>query len=299
MSAASLSLLIFGAQGQTGRELAALCVQKGIKAVGLGRAQCDITSSEAVAQALDTYCPTLAVNCAAYTAVDKAESEEAAALLINGEGPRILAEETARREMPLLHISTDYVFDGTKSSAYIESDPVAPVGAYGRSKLAGERAVQAGNPQHIILRTAWVYGVHGNNFLKTMMRLARERDELRVVGDQRGCPTSTVDIAEAILAAAAKLDGVSQTWGVYHFAGTGETSWHGFAQEIVSAQAHITGKSPAVSQITTADYPTPARRPANSALDSSRFAEVFGYRARSWQERTRETVAALLETEKT
>ncbi|MBM3608833.1 MAG: dTDP-4-dehydrorhamnose reductase [Alphaproteobacteria bacterium] len=295
MSDSDRHLLIFGANGQLGREALALAASANISAYGVERATCDITDAQAVAKALDAHKPALAINAAAYTAVDKAESEEALAFQINGEGPGVLARETAQRRIPLVHVSTDYVFDGSKQGAYVESDPVAPMGAYGRSKLAGEAAA-AINPQHVILRTAWVYGVYGNNFLKTMLRLAREGDELRVVGDQRGCPTSTIDLAEALLAVAATIASgrdMSALWGLYHFAGDGETSWHGFAQEIVKAQSQFTGKLPPVNEITTSEYPTPARRPTNSALDSSRFANAFGYRARHWRERTQETVAIL------
>jgi dTDP-4-dehydrorhamnose reductase len=209
----------------------------------------------------------------------------------------VLAEAAARRGVPLLHMSTDYVFDGTKVGAYVEDDPTAPLGVYGATKLAGEEAVRAALPQHVILRTAWVYGRHGRNFLKTMLRLAGERPELRVVADQRGSPTSADDIAAAILRVAAAAKEGSVRWGTYHFAGTGETTWHGFAARIVAEQAALTGKHPEVIPIATAEYPTPARRPANSVLDSGRFAEAFGYRARPWEEETRRIVQALLSKE--
>ena len=196
--------------------------------------------------------------------------------------------------IPLLHVSTDYVFDGTKATAYVEDDPIAPLGVYGRSKAEGEAAVRRVLEHHVILRTSWVYGVYGANFLKTVLRLARERDELRIVADQRGCPTGTADIAEAILAIAPPLARREPVWGTYHFAGQGVTTWHGFASEIVDAQAADHQPAPAVVPISTAEYPTAAQRPANSELDSSRFAATFGIKAKDWRERTRQVTAALL-----
>ncbi len=290
----ALPILLFGAGGQLGRELAALAQERGIALVGLTRTEGDITDAAAVAAALQRCRPGLVVNAAAYTAVDKAEHAVEAAYAANATGPAILAGATAAAGVPLLHISTDYVFDGSKTGPYAESDPVAPLGVYGASKAQGEALIRAAQPHHLILRTAWVYGLHGGNFLKTMLRLAAERETLRVVADQRGCPTATRDLAEAILAVRAALVAGAEPWGTYHFAGQGETTWHGFASDIVAAQAIVTGRAPRVEPIATADYPTPARRPANSALDSGLFAATFGYRAKPWQERAREVVAALL-----
>jgi dTDP-4-dehydrorhamnose reductase len=288
------SILLFGAGGQLGRELAALALARGVPLTGLSHAEGDIADPAKVEAALAAHRPALVVNAAAYTAVDRAESEPDAAFAANALGPEILGQACAAAGVPLLHISTDYVFDGAKHSAYVETDPVCPLGVYGRSKAQGEARLRAVCPKHIILRTAWVYGVHGSNFLKTMLRLAAERDSLRVVADQRGCPTATVDLAEAILAVRAALLAGAEPWGTYHFAGTGETTWHGFASLIVAEQARITGRNPAVEAIGTADYPTPARRPANSVLDSSLFAATFDMRARPWQERVAEAVAKLV-----
>ena len=287
-------ILLFGAGGQLGRELAELAQERGVPLVGLVRADGDITDRAAVVRALKAHCPGLVVNAAAFTAVDLAESETVAAFAANAEGPAILAEATADAGIPLLHVSTDYVFDGSKPGAYVESDPVAPLGAYGASKSEGEVCIRALQPHHVILRTAWVYGVHGANFLKTMLRIAAERDVLRIVADQRGSPTATRDLAEAILAVRAALMAGAEPWGTYHVAGQGETTWHGFASAIIAEQARFTGRSPIVDAITTAEFPTPARRPANSVLDSARFAAIFGYRAKPWQERMREVVAALM-----
>jgi dTDP-4-dehydrorhamnose reductase len=179
----------------------------------------------------------------------------------------------------------------------VESDPIAPLGVYGATKAAGEKAVRDALREHVILRTAWVYGEFGHNFLKTMLRLARERDELRVVADQRGCPTSSADLARAILHVAQRVMTGGNAWGTYHFAGTGATTWHGFAKRIVTAQAPLTGHKPKVTAITTAEYPTPARRPANSELDSSLFDRSFGFRALPWEEETDRITHALVSAE--
>ncbi len=288
-------LLVFGAEGQVGREILALAPLHGHQATGLSRSEVDIADEAAVASAIGRNAAEMIVNAAAYTAVDRAESEPDAAARANTEGPAVLAGMAARAGIPLFHISTDYVFDGSKAGAYHENDPIAPLGVYGRTKAEGEARVRAVTPQHIILRTAWVYGTYGNNFLKTMLRLARDRDSLRVVADQWGCPTATADIARAVFAVADQAEDAA--WGTYHFAGAGRTSWHGFADEIVAAQASMTGRRPPVIAIATADYPTPARRPANSELASDLFAARFGYRAAPWQTRAQETVATLLRAE--
>jgi len=289
----SAPILVFGAGGQLGCEMLALAKMRGIEAVGMTRTQADITDANAVARAINDAKPRLVLNAAAYTAVDRAESEPAAAWEGNVKGAENVAAAAAAAKTPIVHISTDYVFDGSKTTAYVEADPISPLGIYGRTKAEGEAAVRAANPQYVILRTAWVFGAYGANFLKTMLRLARERDALRVVADQHGCPTSTLDIAEAVLAVDRALQGQAQPWGTYHFTGTGATSWYGFATGIVEAQASFTGRRPPVEAITTADYPTPATRPANSELDASLFTSVFGYRAGDWMTRTKETVAIL------
>ena len=287
-------ILIFGGNGQLGQELARAGAVRGLALVALGRAEADIADAGAVDRAFATHQPKLIVNAAAYTKVDLAETEVEAARRSNETGPKLLAQACAEARLPLIHISTDYVFDGTKPGAYLESDPVAPTGSYGRSKAAGEAAVRAANPRHLIIRTAWVYGEFGHNFLKTMLRLAATRDELRIVADQRGCPTSTADLADAILSIAPRLIAGAQVWGTYHFAGTGVTTWHGFASRIVAAQAPLTGRSPRVTPITTAEYPTAARRPANSALDCEKFARAFGIRARAWEAETDRITRALV-----
>lgn len=286
-------ILLFGANGQLGQELIRAAAAQKVPLVALSHADADIADAAAVHEAIARHAPNLVVNAAAYTKVDLAEKEPEAARQGNETGPKVLAEATAAAGIPFVHFSTDYVFDGTKPTAYVEIDAISPAGAYGRSKAAGERAVRAANPRHVIIRTSWVYGEFGNNFLKTMLRLARERDELRVVADQRGCPTSTLDLAEAILGIAPRLIAGENVWGTYHFAGSGVTTWHGFASRIVEAQAPFTGRSPKVTPITTAEYPLPARRPANSEFDCSLFARTFGIQARPWTQETDRIVRAL------
>jgi dTDP-4-dehydrorhamnose reductase len=288
-------ILLFGGNGQLGRELTALAEARGVPLRALSHFEADIADPFAVDAAVAAARPSLVVNAAAYTAVDKAESEPAEAERVNTRGPGFLAHACARKGIPLVHISTDYVFDGTKDGPYVERDPVAPLGVYGRTKAEGEDWVRAWLDWHLILRTSWVYGVHGRNILKTVLKLAQERDELRFVADQRGCPTSTADIAEAILCAAPRLVGSDvNVPGTYHFAGAGAATWYDFVCHVVAVQAEFTARHPRVVPIATADYPTAARRPANSALDSSRFATTFGFRPKPWQARVEEAVRALL-----
>jgi dTDP-4-dehydrorhamnose reductase len=275
-------ILVFGGNGQLGQELARAATRGRLAVAALGRERADITDAVAIAGVLAAYRPSLVVNAAAYTKVDLAETDAANAAAANAHGPAILARACADASVPLLHISTDYVFDGTKREPYRESDAVAPLGVYGRTKAAGEAAVRDILPRHVIIRTAWVYGEFGQNFLKTMLRLARERDEVRVVDDQHGSPTSTRELAAAILEIAPRIAAGADVWGTYHLTGSGATTWHGFAATIVAAQAPLTNMAPKVTAIKTADYPTAAARPANSVLDCSRFEHVFGFHARPW-----------------
>jgi len=287
-------ILVFGSGGQLGQEILLAARSRAIPVTGVTRAEADVADAAAVEAALTAARPNLVVNAGAYTKVDKAETDEAEAFRANATGPGILGRACAAAGVPLVHVSTDYVFDGSQPGAYRESDPIAPLGVYGRSKAAGEAALREACDRHLILRTSWVYGIHGANFLKTMLRLAADRDELRVVADQRGCPTSTLDLADAILHAATRIRDGQTDFGTYHLAGQGVTTWHGFASRIVEAQAPLTGRTPLVVPITTPEYPTPARRPANSELDSSLFARTFGYTAKPWEERTDEAVKTLV-----
>jgi len=277
-------ILVTGGSGQLAT---ALAVQGGDQVRVAGRPGFDFDRPETIAAAFRAASPRLVVNAAAYTAVDAAETDEAAAFRANRDGPAELARLCAGAGIPLIHISTDYVYDGEKPSPYVETDPVAPRSVYGASKLAGETAVLASGARAIILRTAWVYAATGKNFVRTMLTLARTRDELRVVADQHGCPTAAAALAEAILRVAARLD--ADGWrdefaGVFHAAGSGETTWHGLALAVFEeASRHGTKTPGSVTPIATADYPTPARRPANSRLDCSRLDAVFGIRLPEWR----------------
>lgn len=295
---AARPLLVFGAAGQVGRELLALAASRDLAAVGLTRHEVDITRPEEVEAAIQRLAPSIVVNAAAYTAVDKAETHAAEAMAINGGGAAHLARAAHRQGVPLIHISTDYVFDGRKPSPYVEGDPIAPLSVYGRSKAAGEEAVAAEIETHVILRTAWVYGFYGTNFLKTMLRLGRERDHLRIVDDQRGCPTATRDIAEAILAIADNQMSPGAARGIFHFAGPDDMSWYAFADMIFAAQDARTHRRPTLEAIGTADYPTAATRPMNSVLDSRLFQQTFGYQPASCRQRVGEVVNALIEAER-
>ncbi|MGY0834715.1 dTDP-4-dehydrorhamnose reductase [Azospirillum argentinense] len=291
-----MKVLILGTSGQVGTELMRAAWPQGTELVGLARPDVDMARPETVEAAVAAHAPDLVVNATAYTAVDKAESDQETAFAVNRDGPARLAASCAACGIPLIHISTDYVFDGTKPAPYAEDDPVAPLGVYGASKEAGEAAVRAALPQHVILRTSWVYAAHGANFVKTMLRFGREREEMRVVADQHGAPTAAADIAAAIvtiaerIAAGSGADGVPTgvpgdiPWGTYHFTGAGETTWHGFAERIFQRLEAATGRRPRLQAITTADYPTPARRPANSRLDCARIRSAFGIEAPRWED---------------
>ena len=286
-------ILVFGA-GQLGQDLAVRARQSGVDLTLLAR-DTDIADETSVAVAMARFEPDLVVNAAAYTAVDKAENEPGAAHRSNAVGAAVLADACACAGLPMIHISTDYVFDGAKTDgAYRESDPVNPLSVYGRTKLAGEIAVRDRLREHLILRTSWVFGVHGRNFLKTIVAKAGQQVKLSVVADQHGCPTSTEDLADAIVRLGVPAVAGTAPWGTYHFAGRGETTWHRFAARIVAERDRWMGGNTAVEAIRSTDYPTLAPRPANSALDSGLFARTFGFTARYWTEATDATVATLL-----
>lgn len=287
-------ILVTGAGGQLASELARRSVGHGVTATAFSAAELDITDMNAVRQRVVGSGATAVVNAAAYTAVDKAESEQALAYAVNRDGVAHLATACADAEIPLIHVSTDYVFDGTKPAPYTEHDPVHPVSVYGASKEAGERAVREIWPHHVIIRTAWVYSPFGHNFVKTMLRLARERDSLRVVADQHGCPTAAGDLADAIVSVTKRISAKRDVpWGTYHYCGAGSTTWHGFAKAIMKLAAPRAGHVVEVVPITTADYPTPARRPTNSVLDCSRIRDQLGIVPRPWQEALKEVMAEL------
>lgn len=288
-----MRILITGRDGQVAQSLAERAA--GHELVFAARPDFDLADPASIERAVVAARPDLIVSAAAYTAVDKAEDEPERAMAVNGEGPGVLARAAARIDVPVIHLSTDYVFDGTLDRPYREDDPVGPIGVYGATKLAGERAVAASGARHVILRTAWVYSPFGANFVKTMLRLAADRDQLSVVEDQVGCPTSALDIADAILALAArwKDDSVHGGDAVYHLAGTGEANWADFARAVFAESVARGGPSAEVTGIPASAYPTRARRPENSRLDCTRLAETFGYRAPDWGSSLHEVMARL------
>ena len=258
---------------------------RGIELIALSRDQVDLSQPDAIAAAIGNAPDgvTAVVNAAAYTAVDAAEDNEAEAYAINAEAPLVMARACAERGVRFIHLSTDYVFDGTSSRPYREDDPVCPLGVYGRSKLAGEAGVLESAPDSIVLRTAWVFSTHGKNFLKTMIRLAGERSTLGIVDDQRGCPTPAGAIADAVLDIVTRWDEAGGPGGIYHFAGDTTVTWREFADRIFLNWAALGHPVPEVKAIGTEDFPTPAERPANSVLDCSRLLRDYGIRAADWQ----------------
>jgi dTDP-4-dehydrorhamnose reductase len=288
-------IIVFGGSGQLGCELVA-AARGTVPLVALPRPDADITDPQAAARAISRRSPQLVVNAAAYNQVDLAEREPERAFAVNATGPRVLAAACAAAGVPLLHISTDFVFDGGLDRPYVEDDWVAPLNAYGRSKAAGEAAIRETCRQHVILRTAWLYSGHGRNFLTTVLDLARRQSHLRFVSDQYGSPTAASDLALAILAVARSIALGATPWGTYHIAGASEASRWQMADLIVDAQARITGRRPTVEKIAATEYPGAAARPGNSALDSSRFAATFGFRAGDWRAAAEEAVVKSLAT---
>ena len=291
-----MRFLLLGGTGQVGTELRALSLPQHVEVIALDRSELDLADASAIARVIAAEPWSAVINAAAYTDVDRAESEEAVAFAINAEAPSRLAAETARRGIPLIHISTDYVFDGRKGAPYVEQDEVAPLNAYGRSKLAGERGVCAANPRHVVLRTSWVYSPYGKNFVKTILRLADERERLTVVADQRGCPTAARDIARACLNVAMRCasEPARAPYGLYHFAGAGEATWFEFARTIVELASARLGRSPQVVPIRTIDYPTPALRAADTRLDCTAIVRAFGVEPRPWRQAVAETIDCIL-----
>jgi dTDP-4-dehydrorhamnose reductase len=278
-----MKVLVLGSYGQLGRELTRRAWPSGTEIIGLDRDTDDISQPGVADKLFGAYAPSVVVNAAAYTAVDRAEIERDEAYAGNVRAPQFLAEACARHRTPLIHVSTDYVFDGAKPTPYEESDATMPISVYGRTKCEGEEAVRATLDKHLILRTAWLYSPFGNNFAKTMLRLGAERAEMRVVNDQHGSPTSAGDLAGCI----AKLlpstaDGTAR-YGTYHVTNAGATTWYGFAQAIFHDLHRRTGRRVVLGAIATSEYPTPARRPANSRLDCGLLARNFGLTMRPWQ----------------
>lgn len=289
--------LVTGREGQVVQSLIERSAGRSdLTLTAVGRPELDLSRPEMLAAVLDDVKPDLIISAAAYTAVDQAETDEVMAMAVNAEGPGELARLAALRAIPIVHLSTDYVFDGSKDGPYVEADPVSPLGAYGRTKLEGERRVQQMTDNFVILRTAWVYSPYGKNFAKTMLRVAQARDSLTVVDDQVGNPTSALDIADAILAVADNLltRSVPAQRGIFHMTGTGEASWADFAREIFAVSSANGGSSAEVVSIPTTAYPTPAKRPANSRLDCARLEHTHGVRLPDWRQSTRDIIERLV-----
>ena len=275
------TILVFGRKGQLARELAKLGAPRGLEFDFAGRAEFDLSGRDDPAQLIEARAPSAVINAAAYTAVDRAESEPDAAFRLNRDVPAAIARACAARDLPLVHLSTDYVFDGTKTDPYVEDDLVCPISVYGQSKAEGEAAVLGSGGRASVLRTAWLYSAFGSNFVKTMLRAALTRPEISVVDDQVGRPTWAEDSAGgALRLIEALLDRDDRALGVLHLSGADDATWADFAEAIFEQSAHRGGPRPAVRRITTAEYPTPARRPANSRLDCSRIASVLDWRPR-------------------
>jgi dTDP-4-dehydrorhamnose reductase len=282
-----MKILILGANGQLGRELTVCAGSFGLEAVGLDVESIDITDVTSVGRAVSENSPAVVINAAAYTAVDQAESDPAQAFAVNRDGPAHVATVCARAKIPLIHVSTDFVFDGQKGAPYVETDAVNPLSVYGLSKSEGEVGIRSCLVEHIILRTSWLYSRWGKNFVKTMLQLGREREILKVVDDQRGSPTHAADLAGAVLTIATQVRDkpAPVPWGTYHFCGGGETSWHGFAVKIFELAGHREAfRVKEVEPIKASEYPSPARRPAYSVLDCSLIKSAFGIAAPPWTE---------------
>ena len=280
-------VLIAGRNGQVALELARAFAARSQPFLALGRTELDLADSATVEETVVALRPAIVVNAAAYTAVDKAEEEPELATAINAIGAGRLARSAHCVGAPIIHISTDYVYDGLKPAPYVEKDATSPLGIYGASKLEGEHLVADANSRHVILRTAWVFSPHGHNFVKTMLRLGSEREEIGVVADQKGAPTSAADLADAIVALTDRILSApdrSDQYGVFHAVNSGATTWHGFASAIMSGARRRGLKTAHVNAIATADFPTRARRPANSILDASKLLSVHGIVLRAWEE---------------
>ena len=293
-------ILVAGKGGQLACCLRDMAAQRNASLMSVGRPDLDLESSASIDRVIAAIAPSAIINAAAYTAVDRAEAEPECAYMINRDGAARLATAAKRRGIPFIHISTDYVFDGHKTSAYKEGDTPAPLNAYGRSKLEGEIAVLDAYPSAVVIRTSWIYSPYGHNFVRTMLRLSATQASVRVVNDQRGTPTSASDLADGLLDIVQQLaaDHSGDIAGIYHLASQGETSWHGFAKAIFASLALRGRPVPKLTEITTDEYPTPARRPQNSCLNSSKAGRVFGVRLAPWQaslERCLELLATRME----
>ncbi len=289
-----MKILIFGGAGQLGSDFQRIALSEGIDVISCDLPEVDITSESQVIQTIKHHAPDIVINAAAYTAVDKAEQEVDVAFSVNQHGAKNCALACDQCHIPLIHISTDYVFDGTQTEAYVESDQVAPLGVYGQSKWQGELAVSEHLSPHIIIRISWVFGFHGQNFVKTMQRLAREREVLKVVGDQFGCPTPTRVLSFALIKIAKACLKNNGPWGTYHYCGAPQTNWYEFATAVIEeTRQYETLKVLQIKSINTEAYPTPAKRPVNSSLNCSKIAKDYGIKPAEWRAELKQVVQEL------
>ena len=294
-----MKLLIIGSKGQLGSELVIECKRNDFSFLALDLPEFNITDPSQVKKTLADFKPSIVINASAYTNVDMAETEPEIAYTVNSDGPANLAVSCDKNRIPIIHISTDYVFDGSKGQPYAESDPVSPLGIYGKSKEKGESKLRSILKQHIILRTSWLYSAYGNNFVKTMLKLGKEKKIIKVVSDQYGCPTCAADLAEAVVNISKQItQNFKIAWGTYHYCGLGITTWHEFAKAIFEiASQYQNYKVSSVEAITTAQYPTKTKRPAFSALDCGLFKKHFGINIKPWQESLEKTIERILNIE--
>lgn len=283
----AMRIIVTGVNGQIARALQAQAASHGAEIIPMARPDFDLADAANAGALLERHAPDLVISAAAYTAVDLAETNRAEAEAVNAVGPGMLSAACAARGLPILHLSTDYVFDGAKPTPYLEDDPTGPTGVYGATKLAGERAVAAANPRHVILRTAWVFAPEGKNFVRTMLRLAETRDEIAVVADQFGSPSYAPDLAEALFTIADQIRSAEPgdpRYGIFHMTGSGDTSWAGFASAIFDLAARRGMPSAAVRAISSAEFPTPTKRPANSRLSGARLRARYGIVLPHWHD---------------
>lgn len=292
-----MKIFVTGAAGQVGSEIMDCGKRAKYNMFGFTKAELDITDFSKTNQIISEVNPDIIINASAYTAVDRAESNHDLAFAVNCDGPRYLAEISEKRSIPLFHISTDYIFDGTKNEAYQENDPVNPLSVYGRSKQEGEAILRASCSKHIILRTSWVFGQVGHNFVKSVIRLSKEREHLNMVSDQKGGPTEARDIALALLSIAENIKLGGETWGTYHFSGAPAVNWYEFATSIISEVGRYQNKQVKVKPITTDEYPTPAIRPLNSVLDNTKIQSTFNISQPLWEVALKRVVKSLLSEE--
>ncbi|MEE8414790.1 MAG: dTDP-4-dehydrorhamnose reductase [Desulfobacterales bacterium] len=294
-----MKIIIFGSKGQLGHELVKQGDRFGFEIAPFDLPEVDITDSLQVEHIVSTTPATLVVNAAAYTNVDRAETEKTLALAVNRDGPENIAQSCEKKNIPLIHISTDYVFNGETKHPYTEADQVSPLGVYGYSKSEGEKKVQSQIKRHVIIRTSWLYGVYGHNFVKTMLKLGGKNSRLKVVSDQFGSPTSAADLAETVLTIGRQIhSSIKIDWGTYHYCGLGTATWHLFAEKIFRiAKQYTPLKIETVEPIKTDEYPTPAKRPMYSVLDCSRIEQKHGIHPKPWEESLHETIARMMKKE--